>query len=115
MALNKGKARPRAGKFASAAQEEEWALWVGVGRRVAKVRIGLGLSHSQFAKAIGCSERSLYYYENGQTRCPLRCLRRLVQERNIDIDWLMFGPDTGGVRYQHEVAKEPGHAAGRKV
>lgn len=62
-----------------------------MGKRLAKIREQSGLKQIPFAKALNVSQAGYNSYERGQREMPLRVVRALYENFNVNPLWLMTG------------------------
>ncbi len=66
--------------------------------KIKAFRLELGLSINDMARRLGISRGGYHYYENGDRYPSTAILRRLLEEYDISLNWLLFdrGPRTCG-------------------
>ena len=66
-----------------------------VGRRLAAVRLAMGMKQNEFARLIGVSEQNMNNYETGRSRPRVDIAFRICQKTGITLDWIYFGDPAG--------------------
>ena len=69
-----------------------------IGRRIAAIRSGSGLSQNEFAESLGLSTRAYANYERGEREMPVALFKALCESYRIDPVWLLVGPGSEPVR-----------------
>jgi transcriptional regulator with XRE-family HTH domain len=65
-----------------------------IGKRLKRIRKGLGLTQREFAKSIGISEATLRRYESGQNFPDAGVLERIANKYGVNTHWLVTGRGT---------------------
>jgi transcriptional regulator with XRE-family HTH domain len=77
-------------------QSEQYRKEIGV--RIRTVRQKSGLSQTEFAKRVGCSQPSIVRFESG-TRMPESYLVKMICEQfGCRIEWLVMGEGDSGLK-----------------
>ncbi len=82
---------------------KEGAYFEGTGGRIKKIRDQLGISREDMARRLGVSWAAYYKNETGFTFPRTAVLKRMENEYDISMDWLMFGK--GAMYYKKERAR----------
>ena len=61
----------------------------GIGGRIKRCRLALGMSKARLASKAGLSRPTITYYENHQTTPTLQSLRKLANALGVTVDYLV--------------------------
>lgn len=61
----------------------------GIGERIKRCRLALGMSKARLAAKAGLSRPTITYYENRHTAPTLRSLRKLADALGVTVDYLV--------------------------
>ena len=61
------------------------------GQRLKKWRKNKGLTQKALAQILGVSQQTVASWEVGRTEIPLWALKKLKEEFNLDLNWLIAG------------------------
>lgn len=62
-----------------------------IGARLEICRHELGLTQTEFAKALGVSQSSYFAYEQGSRGVPVQALAALALQYGLSLDWVVLG------------------------
>lgn len=57
--------------------------------RIKQLRKEIGLTQRKFSKMVGCTAATLSAYENGSKSPSLEIIKRIAENCNVSIDWLI--------------------------
>ena len=64
-----------------------------VGERIRKIRERAGMNKVMFADAIDANKSSITRYETDAIKPNIEALKKISEEFNVSIDWIVFGDD----------------------
>ena len=69
--------------------KDDKAFFDAMGRRIASARKALGLTQTELAQRLGCSQQIVAHYENGARRVPASVLPKLADILSSSVEQLM--------------------------